>query len=160
MTPDELLHSVILPAEAAVPPALVSPEARCLLVAMAGQESGWSTRVQLPIGYARGYWQCERAGAVLSVMSSSLTTAWATAACAKFDVPASLVTVYEAIAWHDQLAYCVARLALWPDQAPLPVLGDEAGAWSYYERNWRPGKPRPETWHERYSAALALFPTS
>ncbi len=34
-----------------------------------------------------------------------------------------------------------ARLLLWTDAKPLPAIGDEQGAWDYYLRNWRPGKP-------------------
>ena len=62
-------------------------------------------------------------------------------------------SVYAALLIDDVLAAGIARLLLWTDPAPLPELGDVDAGWNYYDRNWRPGAPRPEAWPYNYSIA-------
>ena len=57
---------------------------------------------------------------------------------------------------HHHPLSAFARLLLWTDPAPLPALGAAVRAWAYYRRNWRPGKPHPETWPEMYQNALSF----
>jgi hypothetical protein len=156
MTPSVFYKSVIAP-RASLLPQHDSPEARCLLMAIAGQESGWSERIQQPVGYARGFWQCEKNGAVLAVLTGESTKADITGICETLCIPTGLDEVFEAIAWNDTLAYWVARLALFQDPQPLPVLGQASAAWATYTRVWRPGTPRITSWSDRYSDALAQF---
>ena len=132
-----------------------SQASRVLLMAIAGIESAWSDRIQLPAGPARGYWQCEAEGAVADVYANADTQAWLVEVCHTWDIDDDAGSVFEAIAYHDPLAYAVARFALWLDPAPLPAIGADA-AWSYYLRNWRPGKPRPDAWAAVYAQALAV----
>ena len=56
----------------------------------------------------------------------------------------------------DVLAAQLARLYLWADPRPLPRRGDAAGAWNYYIRVWRPGKPHQATWAAFYRQAEEL----
>ncbi len=59
------------------------------------------------------------------------------------------------------LAAAFARLLLLTDAKPLPQIGDVQGAWAYYVRNWRPGKPHPDTWpglYKQAQAALGVLP--
>ncbi|MET3652466.1 hypothetical protein [Dyella japonica] len=70
-------------------------------------------------------------------------------------MPALCESVYAALATDDLLAAGFARLLLLTDAAALPALGDQASAWSYYQRNWRPGRPHPEAWPQHYATALA-----
>jgi hypothetical protein len=156
MTPAAFLASVIVPRAARLLQH-DSPEARCLLLAIAGQESGWEHRLQEPVAHARGWWQCERDGAVLAVLTSDATRAAIGGVCDALTIPRGLDIVFEAIAWNDTLAYWIARLALVLDPHPLPAIGDSAAAWSTYSRVWRPGEPRLGTWAERYDASAALF---
>ena len=149
MTPEALLSGAIIPAYTLL--GLDSPAARVLSLAIAGQESDWMTRLQ-DGGPARGYWQCESTGAVYDVMDKA--SQQLQVICKALDIPPDTGTVYEAIAWNDQLAAGVARLALWLDPASLPAVGDASGAWVYYLAVWRPGSPRPGTWGLRYSSAL------
>lgn len=134
-----------------------SLEARCLLLAIAGQESGWMERVQRPVGYARGFWQCEQGGAVRAVVDSDATWPIIERTCSALCIPCDLETVYEAIAWNDPLACVVARMTLLLDPPALPAIGDRDGAWECYVRVWRPGKPAPDRWGAVYEAALACF---
>ena len=133
-----------------------SKQARVLLMAIAGHETGWAHRIQIPGGEARGYWQCEKHGAVAGVINDPVTGPLLDNFCAARNIPFDLATVFEAIAWHDALALAVARLALWQDPAHLPAVGDSAGALAIYLKVWRPGRPRPETWPATYQQSLAI----
>ena len=156
MTPAEFSARILLPSAARFP-FRDSPEARALLLAIAGQESGWTSRLQQPTPVARGFWQCEKNGAVLGVLTHGATGDMLKAHCAALEIPCDLDTVYEAIAWNDSLAYALARLLLWTDPAPLPGIGDSTGALMYYERLWRPGKPDAARWATRYAEAFHIF---
>jgi|SRR6185437_13601673 len=156
MTPDAFYASVITPGAALVPTSMNTLASRVLLFAIAGQESAWSSRVQIPGGQARGYWQCERGGAVKAVLGDSGTGPIARRFCAEHDIPSDLGTVWEAIAWHDGLAYLIARLALWQQPAPLPALENCDGAWTYYLDTWRPGAPRPHSWPGIHAQACTI----
>lgn len=156
MTPQAFLASIITP-RAGLLPQHDMPEARCLLLAIAGQESAWLHRLQEPVPFARGFWQCEKHGAVIAVLTSEATRETIGGVCDALSISRGLDTVFEAIAWNDTLAYCIARLTLVLDPTPLPAIGDEQAAWATYTRVWRPGHPRLETWPERYGASAALF---
>jgi hypothetical protein len=128
--------------------------ARVLLVAIAGQESGIASRRQQP-GPARGWFQFEKGGAVSGVLQHPLTAGAAARVCAELDIPADIPTVYEAIAWSDELSVAFARLLLWIDPAELPAVGVQDIAYKIYIRCWRPGAPRPASWPARYADAVA-----
>lgn len=134
-----------------------SHEARVLLLAIAGQESGWKSRLQVG-GPARGFWQFERGGGVRGVLNHPATSHHAAALLAGLHLPADDFDVANALATNDNLATGFARLLLWTDPHPLPAIGDEAAGWDCYLRNWRPGKPRPVDWSANYAAAVAAFP--
>ena len=149
MSPRNFLVRAIEPGLALVPGYMVSDAARVLLMAIAGQESNLSARAQVD-GSALGYWQFEHIG-VAGVMSGA---PWVIASvCETLDV--ATTSVWAALQWNDALACVVARLCLWLDVAPLPVIGDASGAWDYYVRNWRPGKPAPDRWGASYATAVA-----
>lgn len=129
--------------------------ARVLLLAIAGQESGWEARRQTP-GPARGFWQFEQSGGVRGVLKHPASAPRIAKVCAVLSIPTDEATVYEAIAWSDHIAGAMARLLLWTDPAPLPIADSDAG-WRYYDANWRPGHPRPDDWAGNYQAALAAI---
>ncbi len=95
----------------------------------------------------------DRANALL------LAIAGQESACMKAGVSASTFMVWGlfATAKGDDLATAFARLLLWSDSAPLPTIGDEEGAWEYYLRLWKPGKPSRERWAEVYPQAVAAL---
>lgn len=127
--------------------------ARVLVMAIAGQESLWKYRRQVG-GPARSYWQFERGGGVAGLLSMPSTKI--DKVCDALDIPVNSADIFEAMAWNDTLACCMARLLLWTDPRPLPELGYQNEAWHYYLDLWRPGMPHPETWPARYSTAMAL----
>lgn len=130
--------------------------AAVLLLAIALQESGLEHRRQVdaagnPIDkLARSWWQMEAGGGVHGVMTHAASTAYAEDVCDRMYVPFVQDDIHEAIAWNGYLALAFARLLLWTDAAPLPKFGDEQGAWDYYLRLWRPGRPHPEIWPSNY----------
>lgn len=132
-------------------PTIHDKRARLLLVAIAGQESGWEARRQTG-GPARGFWQFERAG-IQAVMNHPEAARSVSSLCALLSIPHTYDDVYEAIAWNDHLATGLARLLLYTDSNPLPDIGNEKEGWLYYYFNWRPGKPREDDWSANYAAA-------
>jgi hypothetical protein len=150
----QVLAQVIIPSFAHLLPAKFdSPEARAMLLASGGQESGFATRQQIG-GPAHGLWQNEQGGMVHGVLTNSATSRYARSFCSLQCVAPIESDVYAAIKFDDLLACAIARLGLWADPQPLPALGDEQGAWACYLRNWRPGKPRPDSWPANYAAAV------
>jgi hypothetical protein len=128
--------------------------AHALVMAIAGQETAWKERLQDAGGPARSYWQFELGGGVAGVFNGAGSRVLDV--CAALDVPALASTVFQAMAWNDTLACCMARLNLWLDPEALPPLTDCDGAYQYYLRTWRPGMPRRESWNDRHATALAL----
>lgn len=128
-------------------------QARVQLLAIGLQESDFKHRLQQG-GPARSYWQFEQGGGIQGVLSHPASKAYARAFCGLRAVAPVASDVYGAFLRDDLLACAFARLLLWTDAAPLPVLGDREGAWQYYLRNWRPGTPRREHWDEHYVDAM------
>jgi hypothetical protein len=156
MTPTEFDQHVIAPGFALLPARLTSAPARALLIAIAGQESGWSARTQAGGGPAHSYFQCERAGGVAGCFSGAARPTLA-AVCKTLDIAFNVDTIYAAIVWNDALACVLARLILWCDPAPLPAIPAREGeAWAYYERTWRPGKPDRTRWPGAYAAGIQV----
>lgn len=167
MTPSAFYATIMMPASTMLADlnlnlnpsrvSLISKPAKALMMAIAGQESAWTDRIQIPGGQARGFWQCELEGAVDGVMLNDGMNAILAKVGALYSIDVDMAsTVFEAIAWHDPLAYTVARLALWMDPQPLPAVGDLDGAWATYLRVWRPGKPDPTRWATVYPQAIAV----
>jgi hypothetical protein len=155
MFPKDLL-ALVDPALAMLAQASVKSDdrARVLIMAIAGQESDWATRRQYGGGPARSYWQFERDGGVIELFQK--TPRLLRFVCVTLDVPYDTGTVYEAMAWNDTLAASMARLLLWQDPAELPETDDMKGGWDYYNRNWRPGAPRPDVWPIKHNTAKTL----
>lgn len=150
MTPIKFLDAVINPGLALLPEVPVTPEAQVLLLAIAGQESGLIHTYQMNGGPARGPWQFEPVGlAEVRRHPASRRLFRALPGVAYVDT-------FEALATNLLYATAVARLALLRDPEPLPAIGAEAGAWEYYLRLWRPGRPRPETWRGHYETARGV----
>lgn len=133
-----------------------TPEVRSMLLSTAGQESLWQFRRQIN-GPARGFWQFEKGGALRGVMHHHATQARVQKICASLCIHLDEGSLFEAIAWNDHLATAMARLLLFTDAAPLPTVGEQETAWQIYLRNWRPGRPRPETWPNRYQESCAAL---
>lgn len=155
ISPADALSHIIRPALRLLPSPLTSAPAMVLVLAIFLQESGLRARVQSGGGPARGLAQFERGGGVVGVLQHDATEAMARALCAVRGVPATSYSVYTSLAGDDLLAAGFARLLLYTDPAPLPALGAADAAWAYYERNWKPGKPRPADWPDNYATALA-----
>ena len=146
MTPARLLTLAIDPALSLLPAEMQTPEARALLLAIALQESRISKRRQLGGGPARSYFQFEQTG-IADLLTHHRSAPHLLALCAALDLPTSARALLRAIEWSDVLAVLCARLLLWTDPAILPNATDARRGWAIYTATWRPGRPRPETWH-------------
>lgn len=133
------------------------PRARQLMLAIALQESALRHRAQRlssgAPGPARGWWQFERSGGVVGVLSHASSAPLAARLCQALYVPTRRDDVWRCLEGHDELAAGFARLLLWTDPRPLPELNDWHGAWQYYLSNWRPGKPHFDTWYRNCELA-------
>lgn len=157
---DTIIKTAIDPALALLPPKMDTPEARVMLLAIGLQESRFMFRFQKIAGRpyekgpARSFWQMERGGGVIGVMTHHATNEYAHMLCGTRGVPFDSVLVHDCIETDDLLAAAFARLLLWADYKPLPALdASHDEAWDCYTRNWRPGKPHRETWDEFHSQA-------
>lgn len=152
--------SALNPALALLPPKLDSREARLLVLAICLQESGLTARAQRVAGGgkgpARGLAQFELTG-VRGVMTHPASRELVAKVCTDRRIGgATSSVVWAELENDDVLAMALARLLLLTDPRPLPPEGDEEGAWAYYLRNWRPGKPHRDRWGPNYQAALAF----
>lgn len=148
----EDINATILDPALKLLPSMDSPKARLMLLAIGLQESRFEHRRQIG-GPARGYWQFEQGGGVRGVLLHKTSSYDATKICYARGVGSSTREVYERLENDDILACCFARLLLWTDAKPLPMIGDVDTAWEYYLRTWRPGKPHPATWPALYERA-------
>lgn len=138
--------------------------AQGLVMTIAGQEGSWKHRRQIG-GPARSYWQGELTGGMILAVHHPASMKAATSVLQVLEIGEPNLdhwvmpgdrTIYEAMAWNDTLACCLARLLLWTDPAPLPALGQPEAAWQYYLKTWRPGAPHRETWDAYYATSLEL----
>jgi hypothetical protein len=153
MLPADFNARIIIPATRLFP-FQDSTLAQKILLAIAGQESGWLEREQID-GPARGFWQFERPGGVRGVINHMVSKRPLESFCDQMEIPFDEAALFEAVAWCDPLAYAMARLLLWTDPAPLPT--DADATWALYIRCWRPGKPKPQTWASYYGAAGSMI---
>lgn len=146
----------IIPAGLGLMPAKYdSPEARCMLLAIGQQESGFKHRRQIK-GPARGWWQFEIAG-VAGVLNHPSTRNEASRICTFFGYPEDAKILQGAIEHNDLLAVIFARLNLWWLPRRLPALGEIEAAWKDYLDSWRPGKPNRDRWETSYGLAYGTI---
>lgn len=131
------------------------PKPETLLLAIAFQESGIADRIQGPgdRGPARSFYQFERIGVLDVVQRQSVMMK---AACEFLVLPDTTDAIWHHMAYNDQLATAVARLALRSDRAALPDTTDEDAAWAYYVRVWKPGKPHRDRWTKNWANAVGI----
>jgi hypothetical protein len=153
-TPAQVLAQIIVPGLTLLPAELDTPVARVQLLAIAGQESGLRTRQQDGGGPAHGLWQCE--SPVLGLLLANPVSANLIRITCRTRAVAPIASdMYLALLNDDPFACAIARLILLCDPHPLPDVGDVDDAWVCYQKNWGPGKPRPQDWPANYAAALA-----
>jgi|ERR1700722_13219251 len=160
MAPDVFNSTILAPAltwfAGLVPSVPVEATARVLLLAIAGQESGWQDVQQGGGGPGMGPWQFETE-TCLEILNNAATKDAALAVCKALEVVPSEVGVYRQLLAQPNLACAFARLDLWANPRPLPAVGDHHDAWVYYLATWRPGRPGPDRWPGNYQAAMTAL---
>lgn len=151
----DIIGTILVPA-AELLPHLDSPKARMMMLAIGLQESRFEHRAQIG-GPAVGFWQFEKGGGVKGVLLHKSSAIDAVKVCHARGVGPTPVEVYARLQYDDILAACFARLLLLTDPQPLPMIGDVDGAWEYYLRTWRPGKPHRHTWDDLYAKGHNLL---
>lgn len=126
-----------------------------MILAICMQESRFTHRRQIG-GPAKSYAQFEMSGGILGVLKHPATQGYIRDVLAELDYDDDILTSYTAIEHNDVLCAAYARLLLWSDPAPLPVIGQDHTSWAYYLRCWKPGKPHPDTWDAFYDEAWRL----
>lgn len=153
MTLDEIIKNAYLPAIELMG-VKDSPEAQVMVLSTGAQESRFQYRRQMGDGPARSFWQFERGGGVKGVLNHPVSKAKALQLCAARGVAPDPMSVWSAMEFDDVLGAGMARLLLLTDPRALPEIDDADGAWLCYIRNWRPGKPHPETWVKLHQQAV------
>lgn len=151
---DKVLRYVIPCAYDLLPPAMASPEATAMLLAIGLQESRFLERRQLGPGPARGFWQFEESG-VAGVLEHPKTQVAIAAALRtlRYDHTLDARDVHLWLEHNDVLACCFARCLLWSSAKGLPRVDESIRGWDLYTATWRPGKPKRNTWVSLYSEA-------
>lgn len=147
MTPKESLSAALdlLPAKMRTAQAIVA------LLAIQLQEAPNGEQRQIG-GPAVGIWQFEKGGGIAGVLRHPASRPYALSVCKALGVEPNKDAVYAALQHSDDvLDAAFARLLLWTDAAPLPAVGDVAGAWQLYLRTWRPGAHSRGTARKRAS---------
>lgn len=130
------------------------PEAIVELIAIGLQETKFIHRAQVK-GPAESFWQFESGGGWKGVTVNKASRIHALNVLQRLSYGEPDLNDFYAMENNDILACCFARLLLYTDPRPLPVNNAEEG-WQYYLRNWKPGKPHPETWDAYYQQAQQL----
>lgn len=143
----------VLPkAFALLPPKMESNEAKVMLLSTGLQESMLKHRFQIVQGKpgakgpARGLWQFEKGGGVRGVLTHKASAGLAKEIQAVLGHGRGVDAAYEALEHDDVFAAVFARLLYYTDPYNLPEVDQVRRAWNLYERTWRPGKPKPDTW--------------
>lgn len=159
---DAIIHKAINPAFELLPAKMDSDAARVMLLAIGLQESRFAYRFQIVKGSpyikgpAKSYWQMERGGGIVGVMTHAATRELAQMLCKARGVEFNSHAIHAAVETDDVLAAGWARLLLWADRLPLPpVDADHETAWKAYISAWRPGKPHRHTWDDFHAQARA-----
>lgn len=157
MTPlTKHVHAHTVPAAMSLlPPAMASPRASAMLLAIGLQESKFAYRRQVG-GPARGFWQFEQGGGVAGVLGHETVGPIMIGVCGELLYQPLAPTCHEAIEHNDVLACAFARLLLWTDARPLPDAHEAEAGWAIYVAQWRPGKPRPGAWTGNFGDAWSL----
>lgn len=154
MTAAEFYAQVLGPAAAMDPiKALRSEASDVTLMAFAGHESNWTLFRQIPLGPGRGPWMLGLV-TTMDVLLNDATKTMAAAVCSVFQVDPG--SAYSQFTTNLPLAYAFARLLLWADPNPLPIVGNSDECWTCYTRVWRPGIPHQDTWASFYAESLAV----
>lgn len=152
MTPLQYLGQLVIPATYdLLPPQMASHAATAMLIAIALQESDkLQARTQYAGGPARGFWQFEKGGGVVGVLSHPATKTHIERVITALSYQPTANQCHVAIEHNDMLACAFARCLLWTLPDALPSVEDADEGWRQYLAAWRPGKPHPATWAEHF----------
>ncbi len=146
-----------------LPPGMNSKAADVCVFAFGYQESSFEAHQQIikkdgklvEAGPAVSWWQMEKGGGIVGVLTHAASKAHALKVCKARGVSPTSSAVWEAMKKDDVLGAAFARLLIYTNPFALPKVGDSAATWALYLREWRPGKPKPDKWPESYQVGMA-----
>lgn len=159
MTPENF-NRIIMPAAFELLPEtlfgkkLDLPMARVIMLTIGMQESDFDHRRQIN-GPARGFFQFEKIG-VLGLWDHHRVGELVRDTCGLMGYY-DIKKVYNALEHNDVLAAALARLLLYTYPGRLPHPEHYENGWNQYIAQWRPGKPKPERWNERWHRANQII---
>src|ERR1700683_2630987 len=112
-------------------------DAHVLLLAIAGQESGWADIQQGGGGPGRGPWQFETETCA-ELIANPASMAAVKLVCGLLGVTVTMNGIYGNLIGNARLATAMARLDLFCNPHPLPAAGNPGDGWQYYVNTWRP----------------------
>lgn len=151
------LYDYIFPVVFALLPTKMDfPAARAMMLAIAGQESGFRARVQGGGGPAHGFGQFEKNGGVKEVLTSRVTRPILLPILKQLCYTSDVTECYHAITHNDVLAFVFIRLLLWKYPGALAQQDEMLKGYKQYLAAWRPGKPRPNDWPDNFTNGWQL----
>lgn len=132
----------------------LGPAAKGMLLTIGLTESNFTTRLQKPIPYAKGFWQFEKEGGCREFELLPKLQPFRDAAKGLF-FPTRRLETWTALGnGADLLAVIMARALIWLEPNPLPKLTDREGMYRQYLSRWRPGKPSKTRWNASHKRVL------
>lgn len=136
-----------------------SVAARVMIFATGLQESNFDYTKQIN-GPACGWYQFERGGGTIEVLTNPTTKNLARSICMIRCGSIDSHHVQRALIDDQVLATALCRLNYYRNPKALPEPGKVHTAYDYYDQTWRPGKKRPKDWPENYWRAVGFVEDS
>jgi len=164
MTPEEFYTRVLTPGLSKI--ARFAPEmprnrgVEVLMTSIAGTESDWADRVQIPSGMAHGLFQMQL-NTIEEIMVNPASRAIFELGMDDFGINTRTAEhLFEIIAHPagDVMAVFLARLDLWCNPNTIPFADEEALLFAYYRDTWRPLRADARRFSWAYGQALSIVP--
>jgi len=131
-----------------------------LMMSIAGTESNWTDRVQIPSGAAHGLFQMQL-NTIEEIMANPASKALFELGMDDFGInnrTAEHLFGIIATIQGDHMAVFLARLDLWCNPHPIPFADEEELLFAYYRDTWRPAHADRHRFALRYAQALPVVP--
>lgn len=135
---------------------------RVLMTSIAGQESNWEHRVQIPSGMAHSLFQIEEATIPL-IIANPASKELFTVGMDHFQIQdRSAPALFDLMADEagDKVSVLFARLLLWCNPKPIPYEDEEQALFKYYRETWRPKHAVWARWPVVYGQAMMVVPNA
>jgi len=165
MTPEEFYTKVLTPGLNKIgrfaPHIPRNRGVEVLMTSIAGTESNWTFRSQIPSGMARGLFQMQL-NTIEDIMANPASKKLWELGMDDFGINTRTAEHLFGIIGHpegDTMAVFLARLDLWCNPHPIPFADEEALLFAYYKDTWRPAHADRHRFALRYAETLPVIPS-